>query len=107
MLKAVTFDCWQTLILDRPEGLRQAREGRVRGVQEALASAGIATAAAAVEAAYDAVGERLERIWAMQRDVGSRGQVRILLECLGIDGSVPTDSRLMDALDDAYVTGAN
>jgi putative hydrolase of the HAD superfamily len=102
MLKAVTFDCWQTLVLDRSEGLRQAREGRVRGVQEALARAGIAIEVAAVDAAYDAVGERLQRIWGMQRDVGSRGQVRLLLECLGIDGSVPTDSRLMDALDDAY-----
>jgi len=102
MLKAVTFDCWQTLILERPEGLRQAREGRVRGLQEALARAGIATEVAAVDSAYDAVGERLQRIWAMQQDVGSPGQVRLLLECLGVNGSVPTEGCLMEALDDAY-----
>ncbi len=30
MLRAVTFDLWQTLILDTPEGLRQARADRVR-----------------------------------------------------------------------------
>jgi len=102
MLKAVTFDLWQTLILDTPEGLRRAREGRVRGVQEVLAREGILVDVAAVDRAYDAVGERLQGIWAAHRDVGSRGQVRFLLECLGVDGSLPADGPLRDALDDAY-----
>lgn len=102
MLKAVTFDCWQTLILDRPEGLRWAREDRVRGIHEVLSREGMMVNAAAVAQAYDTVGVRLEEIWATRRDVGSRGQVQLLLECLGVDGSVPTEGRLMDALDDAY-----
>jgi putative hydrolase of the HAD superfamily len=102
MLRAVTFDLWQTLILDTPEGLRQARAGRVRGIHEALAREGLRVKTEAVDRAYDAVGSRLEEIWATHRDVGSRGQVRLLLECLGLDGAVPAEGGLMDALEEAY-----
>ena len=102
MLKAVTFDLWQTLILDRPEGLRQARAGRVQGIHDILVRHGHAVHHDEVERAYDAVGEHIEALWTTQRDVGSRGQVRILLECLRLDGAVTGDDRIMDALDDAY-----
>ena len=102
MLKAVTFDLWQTLILDRPEGLRQARAGRVQGIHDILVRHGHAVHRDDVERAYDAVGEHLEALWTTQRDVGSRGQVRILLECLRLDGAVTGDDRIMGALDDAY-----
>jgi putative hydrolase of the HAD superfamily len=102
MLRAVTFDLWQTLILDTPEGLRQARAGRVRGIHEALAREGLRVETEAVDRAYDEVGARLEGIWASRRDVGSRGQVRLLLECLGLDGAVPAEGGLMDGLEEAY-----
>ena len=102
MLRAVTFDLWQTLILDRPEGLRQARAGRVQGIYDILVRHGYAVQRDDVERAYDAVGEHLETLWKMQRDVGTRGQVRILLECLGLDGVVSGDDRIMSALDEAY-----
>jgi len=102
MLKAVTFDLWQTLILDRPEGLRQARAGRVQGVHEILVRHGHAIHKDDVEQAYDNVGGRLETLWKTQRDVGTRGQVRILLEILRLDGAVTGDDQIMDALDEAY-----
>jgi FMN phosphatase YigB (HAD superfamily) len=102
MLQAVTFDLWQTLLLDRPEGLRQARVGRVQGIHEILARHGHAVHQADVDRAYDAVGEHLEALWKTQRDIGTRGQVRILLEYLSLDGVVMGDSRIMHALDEAY-----
>jgi putative hydrolase of the HAD superfamily len=102
MLKAVTFDLWQTLILDRPEGLRQARAGRVQGIHDILVRHGHAVHRDDVERAYDAVGEHLEVLWTVQRDVGTRGQVRILLESLRLEGVVHGDERIMRALDDAY-----
>lgn len=101
-VESVTFDLWQTLILDRPEGLAQARAGRIQGIREQLAAAGLPAEPAAVARAYDAVGERLEALWRTHADVGSRGQVRILLDSLGLDGAVPPDGPLMAALDDAY-----
>jgi putative hydrolase of the HAD superfamily len=102
MLRAVTFDLWQTLLLDTPEGLRWARAERIRGIHEVLVREGIVTELATVSHAYDAVGSRLEETWATLRDVGSRGQVRLLLEGLGLDGIVSTEGGLMDALDEAY-----
>jgi putative hydrolase of the HAD superfamily len=102
MLKAVTFDLWQTLLLDTPEGLRRARAHRVRGIHEALAGHGLVADLHAVDRAYDAVGSKLETVWAARQDVGSRGQVRLLLECLGLDGGVSADGALMDTLEEAY-----
>lgn len=102
MLRAVTFDLWQTLILDTPEGLRRARADRVGGLHGVLAREGHRVDVAAVDRAYDAVGRGLDTIWTQHRDIGSRGQVRMLLEALGIEALVPADGRVMDALDDAY-----
>ena len=95
MLRAVTFDLWQTLLLDTPEGLRQARADRIHGVHALLARQGFAVDREAVGLAYDAVGPRLENVWATRQDVGSRGQVRLLLECLGLDGAVSTQGGLL------------
>ena len=103
MLRAVTFDLWQTLILDTPEGLRQARADRVGGFQQVLGRHGIRVEVAAVDRAYDAAGAKLEEVfWSGRRDVGSRGQVRFLLESLGLDGAVSAEGGLMDELDEAY-----
>lgn len=102
MLQAVSFDLWQTLILDTPEGLRQARADRVRGIHDVLKRQGMAVEIGAVDRAYDEVGVKLQGIWDTQRDAGSRQQVRLLLESLGLDRAVSTEGGLMDALDAAY-----
>ncbi len=102
MVKAVTFDLWQTLIMDTPEGLRRAREGRVQGIRAALGGAGFPVSAAAVEEAYDAVGGRLETLWAIQRDLGARGQVGWVLEALGLTGRLPPEGAIMETLVNAY-----
>jgi len=82
-------------------GLQQARAGRVQGIYDILVRHGHAVHRDDVERAYDAW--RASRVlWTTQRDVGSRGQVRILLECLRLDGAVTGDDRIMGALDDAY-----
>ena len=101
-LSAVTFDLWQTLLVDTPEGLRQAQAERIRGIHRILAGQGVSIQLGAVEQAYDAVWARLQPIWATHRDLGSRGQVRIMLEILGVNGAIPADGPVMDALDDAY-----
>jgi len=102
LLNAVTFDLWQTLIMDTPEGFRKARADRVSGVHATLVQEGHRLAIAAVDAAYDAVGLRLDSLWADHRDVGSRGQVRMLLEALGIERVVSPDGPVMDGLEKAY-----
>lgn len=99
---AVTFDLWQTLIVDTPEGLRKARADRVSGVHAFIAREGHRVDLAAVDAAYDAVGARLETLRADRRDIGSRGQVRMLLDALGIEHSVPSDGSVTDDLEQTY-----
>jgi putative hydrolase of the HAD superfamily len=99
---AVTFDLWQTLILDTPEGLRWARGERVRGIHAILQAGGIPAELDAVDRAYDAVGERLEGVWATLVDVGSHGQVRMLLDALGAADRVSRDGPVADALVEAY-----
>lgn len=102
MLQAVTFDLWQTLILDQPEGLRQARAGRVQGIHDILVRQGHSVRPEDVDRAYDKVGERLEVLWKTRRDVGTHGQVRILLEILSLGEAVPADDPIMATLVDAY-----
>ncbi len=101
-LKAVTFDLWQTLLLDTPQGLRQAQAERIRGIHQILAGQGLSVQIGAVEQAYDAVWGRLQPIWATYGDLGSRGQVRLMLEILGANGAISADGPVMDALDEAY-----
>jgi putative hydrolase of the HAD superfamily len=101
-LRAVTFDLWQTLLLDTPQGLRQAQAERIRGIHRVLAEEGVSVPVAAVEQAHDAVWDRLQPIWADCRDLGSRGQVRLMLEMLGANGAIAADGPAMDALDEAY-----
>ncbi len=102
MLRAVTFDLWQTLLLDTPEGLHRARADRIRGLQAVLARHGHWVQHDRIGQAYDAVGIRLEEIWETRKDLGSRGQVHLLLEDLGLNQQVQREGPLMDALDDAY-----
>lgn len=102
MLKAVTFDLWQTLILDTPEGLAQARADRVRGVRGVLAEEGIAVESAAVARAYDVAGERLEALWTTLQDAGPEAQVTMLLDSLGVADRVRGREPFLRALVDAY-----
>ena len=102
MLQAVTFDLWQTLLLDSAENLGRARQARVQGIQEILARSGRAVPLAAVERAYDLAGRRLEALWAEHRDAGPRVQIGWMLEALGADGSAPDDRGRMEALEAAY-----
>jgi putative hydrolase of the HAD superfamily len=102
MLRAVTFDLWQTLLLDTPAGLRQAQADRIQGIHRILAAQGAGVELGAVEQAYDAVWGKLQTVWAAHRDVGSRGQVRMMLETLGVNHGFQSDGPVLDLLEEAY-----
>ncbi|MFA5028024.1 MAG: HAD family hydrolase [Candidatus Methylomirabilota bacterium] len=102
MLRAVTFDLWQTLLLDTAENLRLGREARLREIGELLAGAGHAVSPAGLNLAYDHSWQRLEAVWRSHEDVGPRGQLRWMLESLGVAGAVPESSPLMAPLEAAY-----
>jgi putative hydrolase of the HAD superfamily len=102
MLKAVTFDLWGTLMMERVKGLRQTRTERIRRIDEVLREIQIALGSEAIDRAYDALGEWLVALWLTHRDIGSREQVVQLLEILGINRSIARNDSLMGRLVDAY-----
>lgn len=81
MIKAVTFDFWETLVRDSPENLRQQRVLRIQALGRVLAGAGSGIGPAEVAEAYDRSEHVLvERFWGRDRDPLIAEQVRLVLE---------------------------
>ncbi|MBN1571406.1 MAG: HAD family hydrolase [Acidobacteria bacterium] len=102
MLKAVTFDLWNTLITERPDGLGWTKAERLRRIEEILRGEQIAVNPEEINRAYAAMGERLQALWKTQRDIGVRAQVEWLLEILGVGENVLCSDPLMERLVEAY-----
>lgn len=88
MMKVITFDLWQTLIMDSPEGLQKAKEARIQGMREILASTCIDLGLPEMEQAYEESGRKLQEIWKKSIDVSIMEQVGIFLGCL--DHCIPS-----------------
>jgi putative hydrolase of the HAD superfamily len=101
VLKAVTFDLWNTLITERPEGSRHTSAERIGRIDAVLREERIVRDTDAIARAYGTVGEQLAAIWATLRDIGAREQVEILLETLQVEKQDRSGS-LMERLIDAY-----
>jgi len=90
MIKAVTFDFWETLVSDSPENLREQRALRIQALHRALAGSGIGEPD--VAEAYDR-SERVlvERFWGRHRDPLIAEQVRLVLETVspGVSRAMP------------------
>ncbi|MBI2555453.1 MAG: HAD family hydrolase [Candidatus Rokubacteria bacterium] len=91
MIHAVTFDFWQTLLADTPENLARATALRLDGVKAVLDQSGYAVAREALEAAYEASGQRLAGVWREHRDLPYREQVALFLDLVspGLAGRLP------------------
>lgn len=103
-MDGITFDYWQTLILDTPEGLQRARELRMEGIKEVLGRRGIPLEMEELNRAYDESGQRIMRIWAKDVDISAREQVLIYLECLGVDHADGSEEESLQDLERAYST---
>lgn len=83
MIRAVTFDFWQTLADDTAEGLATQRGLRLAALRAALHAGGLPLDADAVEAGYERSQALLEsRFWNRHRDPGFAEQVGLVLECV-------------------------
>jgi len=81
-LRAVTFDCWQTLLVDR--NLDAARELRTAALVEAAAARGIEVGAEAALAAIRTAHGRHVELWASGTGSGSPEMASWALASLGI-----------------------
>ena len=81
MIRAVTFDFWETLVHDSPENMRDQRMLRIRALHEVLGRAGCVLSLDDAVDAYDRSEHILvERFWSRDRDPAIAEQVRLVLE---------------------------
>ena len=84
-LAAVTFDFWETLVRDSPEGLVRARARRIEALGAVLERTGCAHPSPLLERAHDQCGVELtERFWTANRDPSIQDQVRLFFDCLEV-----------------------
>lgn len=83
MIRAVTFDWWNTLVRNSTNDyIERLKEIRLRGIQTILQQYGHAFDYRALSGAYDAQGEQLHAIWQMGADLDPAEQIVILLKLL-------------------------
>lgn len=106
MIRLVTFDFWQTLFADTPEGLTGNRALRLGGVGEALQRAGHPFEPQALAEADGRALAALEAVWREHRDVTHEEQVRIFLAA--IDPCLPDrlSPAARETVQTAYATPA-
>ncbi|MDE2843623.1 MAG: HAD family hydrolase [Chloroflexota bacterium] len=78
-ITAVTFDLWQTLLLDNPERGRIRSQARLAGTRDALARAGQHFTIEDIDEAYRAGVRRCQEIRETHRDVTFLQQVQIFV----------------------------
>jgi putative hydrolase of the HAD superfamily len=105
MISTVTFDFWETLVHDTAENLARQRGLRVAALRLALERAGEAVDESEVAGAHDrSLDVLIERFWGHHRDLDSREQVRIVLDCArpGVADRLPPG--VMDELIEGYIS---
>jgi putative hydrolase of the HAD superfamily len=102
MIRAVTLDCWGTLLVDSPASDEGYRRQRLAGIEAVLAACGVAVAPRALERAYAESGRQLARIWQSRRDIAVSRHVTALLEALDPELLRRLDPAAVEAVVDAY-----
>ena len=81
MIRLVTFDFWDTLVVDSPENLCAQQELRVAAIRRALREAGARVSETQAREIHERSGLTLaERFWSRNRDPSPAEQLRIVLE---------------------------
>lgn len=101
-IRAVTFDCWGTLLLDSPAADESYRRQRLAGIEAVLAGHGLAVSPRELDRAYATAVQRLGRIWQSGRDVPVSSHVTALLDALDPELSVRLPPGALEEMVDAY-----
>jgi putative hydrolase of the HAD superfamily len=97
MIRAVTFDLWNTLLVHEYYDDR-IKDARIDSVLSALTDAGYGFCRKDIFTAYDFTEKRLTEIWHTEKDLGPDGHICLLLEGLGLE----PDSRLQELIWEPY-----
>jgi putative hydrolase of the HAD superfamily len=97
MLRAVTFDLWETLIHEDPAAEQARRDHRVREIRAVLARYGLDPDPDTLEKAHREVFVRMEAYWSSALDVSVLEQTKMFIELAigqSVDGRVPGSALL-------------
>jgi HAD superfamily hydrolase (TIGR01509 family) len=100
----VTFDLWETLLLDQPE-LDLAR-GRLRckGIQRAVSNAGIELSLTEIERGYAESAHQLLAIWKRNEHLSTLEQVQLILKLAsGRNITLPKEPEILERVLRGYV----
>jgi len=98
MLSAITFDLWNTLLINAPEGGEDyLKRCRLEGIRTVLQEHGMTADAKALEAAYDAAGAKYKEIWRTCVEIPPRDQITIMLSLLPAARGKVTPQLVADA----------
>ena len=102
MIRAVTFDFWQTMVDDTPENLAAQQRLPLEALRVALAGADIPLSPAALEAGFARSQEVLDaRFWSQHRDPTFSEQVGMVLECLAPGAAARVTGAALETLTDS------
>jgi len=100
------LDFWGTLLLDNASSDNCYKRRRMDDFEQILAGAGVRVARRALDAAYEASGSELGRIWSSYRDVPVERHVSAILAAAGPDVAGQIGPAERAALVEAYVRPA-
>jgi putative hydrolase of the HAD superfamily len=102
VIKAVTFDLWETLLFERDGSNSQRRAIRCSSISQALNKLGFSTSVSDVERALNETMSSLVQVWNKNEDVPHLDQIRLLVKYASKGKIVPKDEWL-NVLSTAYV----
>jgi len=98
----VTFDLWQTLIMDTAEADTKRSEMRCDGIRRVLSDAGISISAIDLKHAYDQSARKFQETWMTNREIQTNEQLRIIIQLLS-KANLHLNPGMMKELQRTYV----
>jgi putative hydrolase of the HAD superfamily len=103
VIRAVTFDFWQTMADDAPDNLAAQRRLRIEALHAAVREVGLGLDFEEVEVGYERSQGLLEaQFWNAHRDPGFPEQVALVLDCVAPGAAPRVTGARWDALLRAY-----
>jgi HAD superfamily hydrolase (TIGR01549 family) len=102
MIKAITFDYWQTLYADYPELNRKRQDLRIDYCQKFLAERGYSVSPDKIEAGFEAAFNHVNDLWHQHRGVPVEECMERLTEMLDIHLDSAELERLILAVGEAF-----
>ena len=103
-IKAVSFDLWETLLLQGDGWGERRASARCRNLAETLETLGVKVSVEKVNSALKKTISSLLKVWDTNRDVTHLDQIRLIVKHLFEDSAAVTDE-WVSSLSSAYVSG--